>query len=92
MTIRDTPASGGDACRVFFALVAGDQALLPIGEIFLSRPLRMFSNRLGTPWMVTVEDQEARSDLFTTTLLGGLGSPLGSHPHSASFEELERRR
>jgi PhnB protein len=49
----------GDARRVFDALAADGQVQLPLGETFFSRAFGMCIDRFGTPWMVTVEDQEA---------------------------------
>lgn len=53
------PKTEDEAKRLFGALSEGGQVIMPLEKTFWSAAFAMFSDRFGTPWMISADPAES---------------------------------
>lgn len=59
MMVMVDPADGVEGRRIFDALAAGGEVMMPFEATFWSSGFGMVRDRFGTPWIVSSQPQEA---------------------------------
>ncbi len=58
MQVNYSPKDAGEAKRVFDALADGGETPQPLIETFFSPAFGMVTDKFGTPWMISAEQEE----------------------------------